>query len=158
MYSTINWKHIFILTLAIALSSCQATRKTLNLATTVEIQLTAKNNINPDYDQRPSPIVIRVLELADDRQFGREDFLNLYENAEARLGRDLINATILKELTPEESRVEEFELSPQVKYVGLLAEFVQYEDANAILVLPIIEHKKNSFVVNVDSTSISLAQ
>ena len=145
-----------ILTLVLTTSACQPARKALNLATKVEIEFVAEENINPDYDERPSPVVVRAFELLDDRQFGREDFLNLYENADDRLGRDLLDTTILKELAPEETRTEVLELTTEVKYIGLLAEFIQYQDAEAILLLPITEHKKNKFVVSIDSTSIEI--
>lgn len=151
-------RHALIAICVFSIIACQPVRQTLNLATSAEIQFIAESNTNPDNDQRPSPVVIRAFQLADDRQFNREDFLNLYESAEERLGRDLINTTILKELTPQESRTEHFDLSPEIKYIGLLAEFIQYQDANAILVLPITPHKKNSFTVHIDKTSITLAQ
>lgn len=136
-----------IATAIVALAACQTTRRTLNFDTSAYIEFKALNNVNPDSDHRPSPVVVRMFKLADARQFRREDFLNLYENAEQRLGNDLLDTIVLKELAPDETRIESIALTPETKYIGLLAEFVQYEDAKAIMVLPITDHKKNKFEV-----------
>ncbi|MCO1332940.1 type VI secretion system lipoprotein TssJ [Microbulbifer sp. OS29] len=134
--------------LALTVVGCQTTRRTLNLNTTVELVVDTRNNVNPDDDGRASPVVVRVFMLADERQFAREDFLNLYENAQSRLGKDLIDTVILKEFAPGEQRIEELALTPDVKYIGLLAEFVQYQDAEALIVLPIMDHKKNEYQIS----------
>lgn len=134
-------------TLITLLIGCQSARRTLNFDTTAELTLSAHQNVNPDRDGRSSPIVIRVFKLADARQFQREDFLNLYENAEDRLGNDLIDTVILKELAPGEDRVERLGLTEDVRYLGLLAEYVQYQEANAIVVLPVMDHSRNNFDV-----------
>lgn len=140
--------------LVASLAACQTTRRTLNLDTSVQLSIKIREDVNPDDDGRASPIVVRVFMLADDRQFAREDFLNLYESAESRLGKDLLDTVILKEFAPGEQRMEELRLTPDVKYIGLLAEFVQYQQADALLVLPITGHKKNEFRVALADTRI----
>lgn len=139
------------------LSGCQSARKALDFDTSAEINFTALNNINPDSDGRASPVVIHVFKLADDRQFGREDFLSLYEGAEARLGKDLIGTVVLKELTPGETRAEIIGLAPEVKFIGLMAEFIQYRDAEALMVMPVLEHNQNVFNIAIDSNKLSVA-
>lgn len=136
------------------LMGCQTTRETLSFDTTANITLYAAQDINPDQDNRASPLVIRVFKLADERQFGREDFLNLYEDAENRLGRDLIDTVVLKEIAPGEIRTEEFELAPDVKYLGLLAEFVNYQDADAITIIPITAHTDNDIDLQIKGTQL----
>ncbi|WP_308364173.1 MULTISPECIES: type VI secretion system lipoprotein TssJ [unclassified Microbulbifer] len=133
--------------LVLSAAACQTTRRTLNFDTSVELVVDARNDVNPDNDGRASPVVVRVFMLADDRQFSREDFLNLYENAESRLGKDLLDTVILKEFAPGEQRLEKLNLTPEVKYIGLLAEFVQYQDADALMLLPITDHKANEYQV-----------
>ncbi|MFA0810279.1 type VI secretion system lipoprotein TssJ [Microbulbifer epialgicus] len=140
--------------LVVTLTACQTTRRTLNLETSVELSVNIREDVNPDDDGRASPVVVRVFMLADDRQFAREDFLNLYENAQSRLGKDLLDTVILKEFAPGEQRIEELQLTPDVKYIGLLAEFVQYQKADALLVLPITDHKKNEYRVALADTRI----
>ena len=135
---------------------CQPTRRVLNFDTGVELQLSASNMVNPDRDGRASPVIVRVYKLVDERQFSREDFLNLYEDAENRLGRDLLGTIVLKELAPGEIRKERIELESGVKYVGLLAEFVRYQDAQSIQLIPIVEHKINKVQVQLSGTKLSV--
>lgn len=148
-------KLVLVVLLAMAISACQTTRRTLNFDTSVALDVDIEQNVNPDSDGRASPVVLRVFMLADDRQFSREEFLNLYENAESRLGKDLIDTVILKEFAPGEQRTEELSLSPEVKYVGLLAEFVQYQRAEALMLLPITDHKKNTYAITLAGTRIA---
>lgn len=145
---------LLVCALVLTVSACQTTRRTLNFDTSVELNVDIKDNVNPDTDGRASPVVVRVFMLADDRQFAREDFLNLYENAESRLGKDLIDTVVLKEFAPGEQRIEKLELTPEVKYIGLLAEFVQYQHADSLMLLPITEHKANEYQVTLADTRI----
>lgn len=140
--------------LVLTVAACQTTRRTLNFETSVELAVDSENDVNPDNDGRASPVVVRVFMLADDRQFSREDFLNLYENAESRLGKDLLDTVVLKEFAPGEQRIEKLQLSPEVRYIGLLAEFVQYQRADALMLLPITEHKENEYEVTLTGTQI----
>ena len=144
-----------VVLLALTMAACQTTRRTLNLDTSVALHVDIEKHVNPDSDGRASPVVLRVFMLADDRQFSREEFLSLYENADSRLGKDLIDTVILKEFAPGERRVEELALTPEVKYIGLLAEFVQYQRAEALMLLPITDHKKNSYAITLAGTRIA---
>ncbi|WP_250460139.1 type VI secretion system lipoprotein TssJ [Microbulbifer litoralis] len=141
--------------LVLTVAACQATRRTLNFDTSVELAVDIEQDVNPDSDGRASPVVVRVFMLADDRQFSREDFLNLYENAESRLGKDLIDTVVLKEFAPGEQRLETLQLSPEVRYIGLLAEFVRYQDADALMLLPITDHTDNEYQITLTGTQIA---
>lgn len=129
--------------LVFSLAGCSSTRRALNLETSAEITLDATKNVNPNTDGKASPLVIRVLKLRDDRQFKQEDFLNLFENAKSRLGDDLIESVRLKEIAPGEERVEVFKLTPEIRYLGILGEYIRYEDAQAKQIILIEPHKTN---------------
>lgn len=144
--------------ITVALCACQTTRRTLNMDTSLALDVNIASDVNPDSDGRASPVVLRVFMLADDRQFSREEFLNLYENAQSRLGKDLIDTVILKEFAPGEQRVEELALTPEVRYIGLLAEFVQYQQADALMLLPITDHKKNTYAISLAGTRMASAE
>lgn len=146
---------LVVIALVVGLAACQTTRRTLNLDTSIALAVEIENDVNPDSDGRASPVVLRVFMLADDRQFSREDFLNLYENADSRLGKDLIDTVILKEFAPGEQRIEQLALTPEVRYIGLLAEFVQYQDADALMLLPITDHKKNEYAITLEGTRMA---
>lgn len=144
--------------MAMMLGGCQSAKKALDFDTSAVINFSASNNINPDSDGRASPVVIHVFKLADDRQFSREDFLSLYEGATARLGKDLVGSVVLKEITPGEARAEVLKLAPDVKFIGLMAEFIQYRDAEALMILPVLEHNQNVFDIAIDANKLSVAE
>lgn len=140
--------------LALALAGCETNRHRLDFDTSAAVNIRVDNHINPDLDDRSSPIVLRVFKLADARQFEREDFLNLYENPAERLGKDLLGLLVLKELVPGEHRTEHLELTPDVHYLGFLAEYMQHDRATAMLVIPMQTHRKNT--VNLEVSYLSL--
>lgn len=147
MKSKAYFRTSLVVLLALIMTGCQATRRGLNFETTAAINLSADTNVNPDMDGRASPVVIRVFKLTDARQFQREDFLNLYENAEQRLGNDLLDVVTLKELVPGESREEIIDLTPEISHLGFMAEYMQYQKASSIIVVPIKDHNKNKIEV-----------
>lgn len=138
------------------LSGCQSMRKAFNFKTTAELHIETTRTINPDVDGRASPVVVHVFKLTDDGLFKREDFLSLYEDARSRLGDELLERQTLKEITPDEKRIDIIRLSKKAKYLGLMAEFVQYEGAQSILILPIRSHNKNTYSIIVDGNSMTI--
>ncbi len=146
---------LLVFGLLAGLGACQTTRKVLDLETSARLDLRAASDVNPDGAQRPSPLVITVFTLTDRRQFEREDFLSLYENAAERLGADMVRSVRLRELAPGESRTESISLDPSVRYIGLLAEYSQYERAQAILVLPITSNRTNHFRIEAEQLRLT---
>ena len=146
---------LLLITLLVALTAaCGTTRKALNLDTAAEFKLVATHDINPNSDGKPSPIVLQVVKLRDARQFKQEDFLNLFEDAKGHLGNDLIEITKLKELAPGEKRVEKLALTPEVKFIGILGEYVQYNDADAKAVIKIEPHTTTEATLKIEKLKV----
>ena len=99
-----SFKKIFkfstVIALVATLAACAFTREQLDLATTLEVEFLVSSAVNPDSDQRASPVVLNILYLKDNRQFEQEDFIALLESPEDRLGKDLIEKIRLKEFIP----------------------------------------------------------
>ncbi len=145
----------FIAVLVLFLSGCQTTREVLNFDTEAKLKFSVSPDVNPDRDKRASPIVLRLFLLTDRRQFDREDFLNLFENASSRLGSDLVREITLKEFAPSEERIERIELAEDIKYIGIIAEFVNYEDSDPIDIVEIKEHNTNTYDIQINRLSIT---
>jgi type VI secretion system protein VasD len=145
-----------VISLIAALAACAYTREKLDFATTIELELTVSSMVNPDSDGRTSPVVLNLLYLKDNRQFEQEDFIALLESPEDRLGKDLIEKIRLKEFIPSEIRDVIYVLPEGVNYVGIVAEFIQYQDAQGKLILPIERFSANEFGLSVDKDSISV--
>lgn len=109
----------------------------LNLDTDVTLRFVAEADINPDDKNRPSPLFIRLYELKSTRQFDRANFIDLYERDKEILGADMIAKQTLKRLKPGDERNDKLVLNPETRYVGLVAEFLQYQKAKFKVVIPI---------------------
>lgn len=108
-----------------------------DLDTDLKLILDVGKNINPDEKHSASPLYLRLYELNSDKVFARLDFLELYENDSALLGKDLIAKQELDAVLPGVSREEQFVLNPDTRYVGLLAEFYQYKGSKFKVVFPV---------------------
>lgn len=138
-------------------SGCGTTARVLNLETEAELNFQVWPNVNPDESGRSSPLVVRVFELKDARQFQTEDFIGLFQESKERLGGDLVAEYRLRELAPGLDRTEVLKVDPSVRYIGLLAEFVQYENAEARLVFAIEPHRTTKKIIWVNKTSIRIS-
>jgi type VI secretion system protein VasD len=147
---------VFLLILCLGLSSCASTRKMLNFDTATLLSINASADVNPNSNGRASPVVVRVFALKDQRQFKQQDFLALYENAEERLGDDLADVIKLKEFAPNEARKELITLTDDIRYIGIMVEYIRYEDATTTMVLPIIANKTNKFRLDLHRLGIEL--
>jgi type VI secretion system protein VasD len=88
----------------------------------IELTLRAEGGINPDASGRPSPVVVRVYQLASSPKFDTADFFQLFDQETATLGADLSTREEVA-LAPGETRVITAELKPGAQFVGLVAAF-----------------------------------
>lgn len=130
----------------------------LNLDTDLKVVLDVGVNINPDEKHSPSPLYIRFYELASDKVFTKLDFLELYENDTALLGKDLIAKQELDAVLPGSPREETFVLNPETRYVALFAEFYEYKDAQYKVVFPVTSSNvvKNKVRVEISDNKLLL--
>lgn len=90
--------------------------------TRLQLGLTASDQLNPDLNGRPSPVVLRLLELKHPVAFETHDFFDLYERGEETLSRDLVISEEL-ELRPGERLDLKLSVQPGSRYVGVLAAY-----------------------------------
>lgn len=146
-----------LMLLGILLSSaCSTVGKALDISTRVNLDFTVAENINPDGSGRTSPLVISIFELKDNGAFEGMDFLSLYENAADSLGDNLISVRKLPALAPGKDRQDKLKLNDETRFIGLLAEFSDFEDAKYHLVMPISPHGSSGYYINVSDLSIAL--
>lgn len=81
-------------------------------------------NLNPDLEGRPSPVVVKVYELASRTRFMNQDFFVLYDSPDSVLGVDLLKTDEL-EFQPGENFEFKMSLSPAARYVAMV---VAYRD------------------------------
>lgn len=126
---------LILFTLLLLSSACSSLSPYSRL-TKLDLELSASDQLNPDRDGRPSPVVVRLFELRHPAAFENADFFSLYERAKESLGADLAASEEL-ELRPGETRTLKLRAAEGSRYVGLLAAYRNLPDSQWRQVLPL---------------------
>lgn len=152
--------YILLSTLALTLAP-----PTVHAAKTVKVKATvsAAEQLNPDYQDRPSPVNIIVFQLASSDAFTNSDFFSLFDPDAAVLGGDLLGRTQIF-LQPGEVREWTAEFDRETRFVGVIAAYRDIENAQwrSTVALPkkgFIGRffKKNKLKIVVDTLAISVS-
>jgi type VI secretion system protein VasD len=110
---------------SIVLSGCGLfgvlkTEERQELPVPLEITLGAAERVNPNIEGRPSPIVVRLFELANDTRFLAADYFELMGQDGTPLGEEML---VSEEyiLLPGEVRVVRKRAAPNGKFLGVVA-------------------------------------
>ena len=121
-----------------ALGGCSALSPNSNL-TKLDLSLQGSDQLNPDLNGRPSPIVIRLIELTHPVAFENIDFFSLYQRPKEALSPDLVIQEEL-ELRPGEQRELKLYVQQGSRYVGVLAAYRDLPESSWRFVIP-LQHK-----------------
>jgi type VI secretion system protein VasD len=94
----------------------------------VKLTVSVSADANPDAQNRPSPIVIRVYQLKDDAAFKDADYFALYDKEQATLAASLVSREEF-EVAPGAQKALDYKLSPDAKFVGVAAGYRNIRDA-----------------------------
>ena len=130
-----------LLSLALLISASCTTMSSkigglVNLDTDVSFDFYVDADVNPDDQNTPSPIVIRMYELKCPKMLEKVNFIDLYEQDAQILGDDMVSKQRLKHLLPGQKRKDKFVLNNETKYIGLFAEFLKYKNSAYKLIIP----------------------
>ena len=114
------------LTTLVLLAGC-STLSPYSHITKLNLKLTASDQLNPDLNGRPSPIVVRLFELKHPVAFENADFFSLYEHAKESLAPDIVAMEEL-ELRPGETVELKLSVEEGSLYVGVLAAYRDLPD------------------------------
>ena len=145
---------LVLLSLAV-LAGCQAVYSTFPPSTTLHFRVAS--DINPDLDNRPSPVIIKVYELASKTVFESQDFFALYDNPEATLRTDLLKKD---ELVFEPGQRNEYRmtLQPATKAVAVIAAYRDIEGARWRAVVDVKPTGYDDFYVYVDKLAVYIRE
>lgn len=137
------------------LAGCQAVYATFPPSTKLHFRVAA--DINPDFDGRPSPVIIKVYELASKTVFENQDFFALYDNPETVLRTDLLKKD---ELVFEPGQRNEYRmaLQPATKAVALVAAYRDIEGARWRAVVDVKPTGYDDFYVYVDKLAVYIRE
>ena len=94
----------------------------------IKLNIVVSADVNPDSQNRPAPIVVRVYQLKDDAAFKDADFFALYDKEQATLAAALVSREEY-ELAPGEHRTVDFLLPHDTRYVGVAAAYRDIRNA-----------------------------
>lgn len=129
----------------------------------VKAAVTAVENLNPDYQGRPSPVNIIVFQLVSADAFETADFFSLFDPEAAVLGGDMLARTQIL-LQPGEEREWVAEFEKETRFIGVVAAYRDIENAQwrSSIELPkrgLIGRffKKNKLRITVDTLAVSVS-
>lgn len=122
--------------------------------TKLDLTLQASEDLNPDLHGRPSPIVVRLLELKNPSSFSNSDFFSLYQRPKESLMPDLVSFEEL-EVRPGEARELKLSVRPGSRYVGVIAAYRALPEASWRYVVSLTEGEINQAGVVLDKHGIA---
>lgn len=150
--------------LLFAVAGCSSSKSRVggvfNLDTDLKLTLQVSSDINPDDNNRPSPVFVRFYQLKSTTAFDKADFIDIYERDKEIFGGDIINKQTLKPLVPGETRTERLVLEPGTRAIAIYAEFSQYAGSTYKVVFPITENNviRNAETVRISGRTLSLVK
>lgn len=122
---------------------------------TIAVTMSADSGVNPDINNRPSPIVARIYELKSLSVFNNADFFNLFEQDVALLGEEMLMRDELH-FQPGEVKMLERELQPDTRYIGVIGAYRDIENATWRRSIEIDVHDETTFVIEFGKSGIIL--
>ncbi|MEH6501163.1 MAG: type VI secretion system lipoprotein TssJ [Pseudoalteromonas distincta] len=121
--------------------------------TKLDLSLEGSSQLNPDLNDRPSPIVLHLMELKHPVAFENADFFTLYQRPREALSPDLIAIEEL-ELRPGERRELKLTVQEGSRYVAVLAAYRNLPDTNWRFIIPLNEKGLNQVNLRLDAEGI----
>lgn len=141
-----------LLAALLSLSGCAALSPYSDM-TKLDLTLNGSDELNPDLNGRPSPIVLRLIELKHPVAFETADFFSLYQRPKEALSPDMVVLEEL-ELRPGEQREMKLSVQPGSRYVGVLAAYRDLPESNWRVVIALQEKQRNSSVLTLNAQGI----
>lgn len=138
-----------IVATTLVLAGCAGAPKPAQVAGTIE----ASAQLNPSASKRPSPVLVRVYELKSAASFNSADFMSLYERDQQALATDLLGRDEYL-VAPGESKKFNKTLSPDTRFIGVLAAFRDLERSRWRSVVAIQPGKKQQLLIRAAELSV----
>ena len=94
----------------------------------IALSLEAALDSNPDLHGRPSPVIVRLLQLADSKRLEQVELFQSEAAAEQALGRDLLRQESML-IRPGQQQAQGFLPVPGTRYIALVAEYRDIDHA-----------------------------
>ncbi|MDQ0314296.1 type VI secretion system lipoprotein TssJ [Amorphus orientalis] len=124
--------------------------------TTLNITMSANAQLNPNVDDEPSPVVVRIYELKSAQSFNQAEFFQLYDDDTKTLGPDLVAKTEY-EIAPGTTKKIKKTTPDETAYIAVLAGFRDIDSATWRASAAVTKNKENIVTVTLTSLAVSLS-
>jgi type VI secretion system protein VasD len=138
--------------IAIMLSSCALFGPG---ATRVEATIKSTSDINPNLDNKPSPLVIRIFELKSIDAFQNNDFFSLYDNESESIGKDILAKNEI-EVRPGEKYKYNRDLNVETRYLGVIAAYRNLDNSQWRASIEVPLNKKINITIQLRKLAVSI--
>jgi type VI secretion system protein VasD len=152
MMTMLRFLPLALLAAVFGLSGCSSLSPYSD-TTKLDLSLTGSDKLNPDINGRPSPIVLRLIELKHPVSFENADFFSLYLRAKEVLSPDLVTFEEL-ELRPGENRELKLSVQDGSRYVGVLAAYRDLPESSWRYVIALQPQEQNKVELNLNELGI----
>jgi type VI secretion system protein VasD len=125
---------------------------------TVVIDVRASASVNPDAEGRPSPVRVRIYQLADDADFSKADLTALWAGDLEILAASLVSRQEFM-LAPGGSTTSSMKLEPETRHIAVAAAFRDFRSAAWRAVeatpQPPVPGTEMTFAIALDAGSVS---
>lgn len=125
--------------------------------TALDMTIQAASMANPDARGRPSPVVLRIVELKGLAAFEAADFFSLFERDKETLGGELVAREEMM-LQPGEQRASRRELNAETRFVGVIAAYRDIDRSVWRASMPVTPHQTMPVRVDVLERQVSLGK
>ncbi|KRW61701.1 type VI secretion system lipoprotein TssJ [Pseudomonas sp. TTU2014-080ASC] len=143
-----------LLASVLVLSGCSMLSPYSSL-TKLDLTLKGSVELNPDLNGRPSPIVVRLIELKHPVSFETADFFSLYQRPKEILSPDMVAIEEL-ELRPGEERELKLSVDQDSRYVGVMAAYRDLPESNWRVIIPVAKQERTQSVLTLDAQGIKI--
>lgn len=136
--------------LALLIAACGGapTKEALN------VSIQAAEDVNPDLQGRPSPIVVYLIELKSVDAFNSLDFTGLTAASGSALGADRLDSTQTV-VSPGGTPFLELEIDPGTTAIGVVAGYRDIDNANWRQAVPVSPGDTDTIVVRLGQFQLS---
>jgi type VI secretion system protein VasD len=121
---------------------------------TIEMTLAAGNQLNPNVQRRPSPVVVRVFDLKTPAGFEAANFDGLFERDRETLAAELVARDEFV-LNPGEARkLADRKLAPETRVIGIAVAFRELERATWRTTVTLKPNARNRINVLLDGVTV----
>jgi type VI secretion system protein VasD len=115
----------------------------------LHISLAASADINPDARGRPSPVLVRIYELAAAGDFQDAGFFKLYDDDKEVLGGDLVTRSALIMLPGQKQEITQA-LDPRTSVVAAVVAYRDIDHAEWRVLCPVPERDGAAVSISID--------